>query len=83
MPAHVQPDSKITVALWRNGECLDARTAPTTKEAVKAALMLIVQQGELLAGRRSDERHRGMTGSDTNRRRPRPALYFQPGGLLR
>jgi hypothetical protein len=50
MVARTQPDSKFIVAFWRDGECIDSRTAPDGREALKTALMLIAALAELQDG---------------------------------
>jgi hypothetical protein len=52
----LEPDSRFTIAFLRDGEVLDARAAATGREAVKVALLLIVQQDELQHGDKLTER---------------------------
>jgi hypothetical protein len=52
MPVQINPHSKFTIPFLREGEVLDARTAATGGEAVKVALLLLVQQDELQHGDR-------------------------------
>jgi hypothetical protein len=52
MPVYINPRSRFTVAFLRGGELIDARPATTGREAVKVALLMIVQQDELEDGDR-------------------------------
>jgi hypothetical protein len=52
MVAHVNPDSKFVVTLWRQNEVEDARTAPTGERALKAAIVMLAQLDALENGDR-------------------------------
>jgi hypothetical protein len=52
MPAHIHPNSRFVVTLWRDGETLDARTAATGERALKIALLMLAVLDELQDGDR-------------------------------
>ncbi len=52
MPAHINPNGKFVVTLWRGGEIVDARTAPTGERALKAAILMLAELDALQGGDR-------------------------------
>ena len=52
MPAHVNPNGKFVVTIFRGGEVLDARTAPTGERALKAAIVMLAELDALQGGDR-------------------------------
>ncbi len=52
MPAHINPNGRFVFTLWRGGEVLDARTAPTGERALKAAIMMLAELDALQGGDR-------------------------------
>ena len=49
MPAHINPNGKFVVTIFRGGEVLDARTAPTGERALKAAIVMLAELDALKA----------------------------------
>jgi hypothetical protein len=52
MPVHVQPTKRLTITLWRADDIIDVRQVSTGRDAVRAALLMIVAQDELMGGDR-------------------------------
>ena len=52
MPVHVQHRAGLTVAFHRDGDEVESQVAPTGRDAVKTALMMIVRQEYLQDGDR-------------------------------
>ena len=52
MPAHISPNSKFTVTLWRDGEPLDTAAAATGERALKAAILMLASLEDLQNGDR-------------------------------
>ena len=52
MPAHINPNGRLIVTLWRGDEVLDARTAPIGERALKAAIMMLAELDALEGGDR-------------------------------
>jgi hypothetical protein len=52
MPAHINPNGKFVVTLWRGNAVHDARTAPTGERALKAAIVMLAELDALEDGDR-------------------------------
>jgi hypothetical protein len=52
MVARTNPNSRFTVAFWRDGEIHDSRTAATGERALKVGLLLLAQLDDLQHGDR-------------------------------
>jgi hypothetical protein len=52
MPAHINPNSRFVVTIFRDGEMLDARTAATGERALKMAVLMLASLDELQDGDR-------------------------------
>jgi hypothetical protein len=52
MSAHIIPNSRFTITIFRDGEVLDARTAATGERALKIALLMLASLDELQGGDR-------------------------------
>lgn len=52
MPAHVNPQARLTVSFWRAEECHDARVARDGVHAVLVTMALLADLGQLQHGDR-------------------------------
>jgi len=52
MTVHIQPNSKFVVTIFRDGEVLDARVAPTGERALKTSILMLAELDELRGGDR-------------------------------
>ena len=50
MVSRLSPTSRFVVTLWRNGEVLDSRPAPTGERALKVAILMLAELDDLQGG---------------------------------
>jgi hypothetical protein len=52
MPAHINPNGRFTITLWRGDEVLDATIAESGERALKAAIVMLAELDALQGGDR-------------------------------